>query len=81
MRVAEGSMPSTVSRKFDPSQRFCSVPCSARIRSRRPGTYSINSGDSFTVMLEYEMRYHEELASFQKTVAELEAISGESLEG
>jgi cobalt-zinc-cadmium efflux system outer membrane protein len=37
--------------------------------------------NSFTVMLEYEMRYHEELANFQKATAELEAITGESLEG
>jgi cobalt-zinc-cadmium efflux system outer membrane protein len=35
--------------------------------------------NSFTVMLEYEMRYHEELSSFQKTVAELEATIGEPL--
>jgi len=37
--------------------------------------------NSFTVMLEYEMRYHEELANFQKATAELEAVTGESLEG
>ena len=37
--------------------------------------------NSFTVMLEYEMRYHEELANFQKAVAELEAVSGVSVEG
>jgi outer membrane protein TolC len=37
--------------------------------------------NSFAVMLEYEMRYHEELANFQKAVAELEALTGESLEG
>lgn len=37
--------------------------------------------NSFTVMLEYEMRYHEELANFQKAVAELEAVVGEPLEG
>jgi cobalt-zinc-cadmium efflux system outer membrane protein len=37
--------------------------------------------NSFTVMLEYEMRYHEELANFQKAVAEIEAIVGEPLEG
>jgi cobalt-zinc-cadmium efflux system outer membrane protein len=37
--------------------------------------------NSFTVMLEYEMRYHEELANFQKAVAELEAVIGEPLEG
>ena len=36
--------------------------------------------NSFTVMLEYEMRYHEELAEFQKAVAELEAVVGERLE-
>lgn len=36
--------------------------------------------NSFTVMLEYEMRYHEELANFQKAVAELEAVSGVSVE-
>ena len=35
--------------------------------------------NSFTVMLEYEMRYHEELANFQKAIAELEAVIGESL--
>jgi outer membrane protein TolC len=35
--------------------------------------------NSFTVMLEYEMRYHEELANFQKAIAELEATIGESL--
>jgi len=37
--------------------------------------------NSFSVLLEYEMRYHEELANFQKATAELEAICGESLEG
>jgi len=37
--------------------------------------------NSFTVTLEYEMRYHEELANFQKAVAELEAVVGEPLEG
>jgi cobalt-zinc-cadmium efflux system outer membrane protein len=37
--------------------------------------------NSFTVMLEYEMRYHEELANFQKATAELEAITAEGLEG
>ena len=37
--------------------------------------------NSFTVILEYEMRYHEELANFQKAVAQLEAIIGESVEG
>jgi cobalt-zinc-cadmium efflux system outer membrane protein len=37
--------------------------------------------NSFTAMLEYEMRYHEELANFQKAVAELEAVVGEPLEG
>lgn len=37
--------------------------------------------NSFTVQLEYEMRYHEELANFQKAVAELEAVVGEPLEG
>jgi outer membrane protein TolC len=36
--------------------------------------------NSFTVMLEYEMRYHEELSNFQKTVAELEAVIGQPLE-
>ncbi|HUI28210.1 MAG TPA: TolC family protein, partial [Candidatus Kryptonia bacterium] len=35
--------------------------------------------NSFTVMLEYEMRYHEELSNFQKAIAELEAVIGESL--
>jgi len=35
--------------------------------------------NSFTVMLEYEMRYHEELANFQKAIAELEATIGEPL--
>ncbi|MFI5396029.1 MAG: TolC family protein [Candidatus Binatia bacterium] len=49
--------------------------------------YEVNKVDflsllnSFTVMLEYEMRYHEELANFQKAVAELEAVVGEPLEG
>lgn len=37
--------------------------------------------NSFTVMLEYEMRYHEELANFQKAAAELELVVGEPLEG
>jgi cobalt-zinc-cadmium efflux system outer membrane protein len=37
--------------------------------------------NSFTVILEYEMRYHEELANFQKAVAELEAVVGEPVEG
>jgi hypothetical protein len=37
--------------------------------------------NSFTVMLEYEMRYHEELSNFQKAVAELEAVVGEPVEG
>ncbi|HVN85112.1 MAG TPA: TolC family protein [Candidatus Binatia bacterium] len=36
--------------------------------------------NSFTATLEYEMRYHEELANFQKAVAELEAVSGVSIE-
>jgi outer membrane protein, heavy metal efflux system len=36
--------------------------------------------NSFTAALEYEMRYHEELANFQKAVAELEAAVGEPLE-
>ena len=49
--------------------------------------YSVNKVDfltllnSFTVMLEYEMRYHEELSNFQKVVAELEAVVGEPVEG
>ena len=49
--------------------------------------YQVNKVDfltllnAFTVTLEYEMRYHEELASFQKAVAELEAVVGEPLEG
>ncbi|HVO27280.1 MAG TPA: TolC family protein [Candidatus Margulisiibacteriota bacterium] len=49
--------------------------------------YSVNKADfltllnSFTVMLEYEMRYHEELSNFQKAVAELEAVVGEPVEG
>jgi cobalt-zinc-cadmium efflux system outer membrane protein len=49
--------------------------------------YTVNKVDfltllnSFTVMLEYEMRYHEELANFQKAVAELEAVVGEPVEG
>ncbi len=48
--------------------------------------YTVNKVDfltllnSFTVMLEYEMRYHEELSNFQKAVAELEAVVGEPLE-
>jgi len=37
--------------------------------------------NSFTVLLEYEMRYHEELTNFQKAAAELEAVVGEPLEG
>ena len=37
--------------------------------------------NSFTVSLEYEMRYHEELANFQKAAAELEAVVGQPLEG
>jgi outer membrane protein, heavy metal efflux system len=37
--------------------------------------------NSYTVQLEYEMRYHEELANFQKAVAELDALVGEALEG
>lgn len=49
--------------------------------------YEVNKVDflsllnSFTVMLEYEMRYHEELSNFQKAVAELEAVVGEPVEG
>jgi cobalt-zinc-cadmium efflux system outer membrane protein len=49
--------------------------------------YSVNKVDfltllnSFTVMLEYEMRYHEELSNFQKATAELEAVVGEPVEG
>lgn len=49
--------------------------------------YAVNKVDfltllnSFTVMLEYEMRYHEELSNFQKAVAELEAVVGEPVEG
>jgi cobalt-zinc-cadmium efflux system outer membrane protein len=37
--------------------------------------------NSYTVSLEYEMRYHEELSSFQKATAELEAVVGEPVEG
>jgi len=37
--------------------------------------------NSFTVMLEYEMRYHEELSNFQKATAELEAVVGEPVAG
>ncbi len=49
--------------------------------------YSVNKVDfltllnSFTVSLEYEMRYHEELSNFQKALAELEAVVGEPVEG
>jgi cobalt-zinc-cadmium efflux system outer membrane protein len=49
--------------------------------------YSVSKVDfltllnSFTVTLEYEMRYHEELSNFQKAVAELEAVVGEPVEG
>jgi cobalt-zinc-cadmium efflux system outer membrane protein len=49
--------------------------------------YQVNKVDfltllnAFSVTLEYEMRYHEELADFQKAVAELEAVIGEPLEG
>jgi outer membrane protein TolC len=49
--------------------------------------YQVNKVDfltllnAFAVTLEYEMRYHEELAEFQKAVAQLEAIVGEPLEG
>jgi cobalt-zinc-cadmium efflux system outer membrane protein len=49
--------------------------------------YQVNKVDfltllnAFAVTLEYEMRYHEELADFQKAVAQLEAIVGEPLEG
>lgn len=49
--------------------------------------YSVNKVDfltllnSFTVTLEYEMRYHEELSNFQKAAAELEAVVGEPVEG
>jgi len=51
------------------------------------GAYAVNKVDfltllnSFTVVLEYEMRYHEELSNFQKAVAELEAVVGEPVEG
>ncbi len=37
--------------------------------------------NSFTVVLEYEMRYHEELSNFQKATAQLEAVVGEPLGG
>lgn len=40
--------------------------------------------NAFTVVLEYEMRYHEELADFQKAVAQLEQAAGllpENLDG
>ena len=49
--------------------------------------YQVNKVDfltvlnAFTVTLEYEMRYHEELSNFQKAAAELEAVVGEPLEG
>ena len=49
------------------------------------GAYQVGKVDfltllnSFTVSLEYEMRYHEELANFQKAMAELEAVVGEPL--
>jgi outer membrane protein TolC len=49
--------------------------------------YQVNKVDfltllnSYTIMLEYEMRYHEELSSFQKAIAELEAVVGEPVEG
>jgi len=36
--------------------------------------------NSFTMMLEYEMRYHEEQANLQKVLAELEAVVGAPLE-
>jgi len=36
--------------------------------------------NSFTVSLEYEMRYHEELSNFQKATAELEAVVGAPVE-
>jgi cobalt-zinc-cadmium efflux system outer membrane protein len=35
--------------------------------------------NAFSVLLDYEMRYHEELAALQKTVAELEAVVGQPL--
>ncbi len=44
--------------------------------------YGVNKVDfvtllnSFTVMLEYEMRYHEELSNFQNATAQLEALVG-----
>jgi outer membrane protein TolC len=49
--------------------------------------YTVNKADfltllnAFTVMLEYEMRYHEELSNFQKAAAELEAVVGEPVDG
>ena len=43
--------------------------------------YFLTLLNSFTVTLEYEMRYHEELSNFQKAVAALEAVIGETVEG
>jgi outer membrane protein, heavy metal efflux system len=49
--------------------------------------YGVNKVDfvtllnSFTVMLEYEMRYHEELSNFQNATAQLEALVGTAVEG
>ena len=49
--------------------------------------YGVNKVDfmtllnSFTLMLEYEMRYHEELSNFQNATAQLEALVGEAVEG
>jgi cobalt-zinc-cadmium efflux system outer membrane protein len=47
--------------------------------------YQVNKVDfltllnAFAAMLEYDMRYHEELANFQKAAAELEGVVGEPL--
>ena len=39
----------------------------------------LNVLNAFTATLEYEMRYHEELANFQKALAALESVVGEPL--
>ncbi|MBI3782999.1 MAG: TolC family protein [Deltaproteobacteria bacterium] len=62
------------------------IPQSHLALESATSAYSVNKADfltllnAFTAMQEYEMRYHEELSTFQRAVAEIEAIVGEPVE-
>ena len=61
------------------------MPQAALALESADAAYQVNKVDfltllnAFTATLEYEMRYHEELANFQKAVAALESVVGEPL--